>query len=62
MNIQLVNLAHARGFVETRKGLVSGFCPVCKFRNVPEESHDGLPDDISGSLTPAGGLVPFDLV
>lgn len=31
------------------------------FLNVPEEPHDRFADDISGSLTPAGGLVPFDL-
>ena len=56
-----MNLADARGFVETRKELVLGFCPVCVFRNVPEEPQDRFPDGISGSLTPAGGLVPFDL-
>lgn len=38
-----------------------GFCPVCIFRIVPGEPQDRFPDDISGSLTPAGGLVPFDL-
>ena len=56
-----MNLADARGFVETRKELVLGFCPVCMFRYVPGEPHDRFPEDISGSLTPAGGLVPFDL-
>ena len=56
-----MNLADARGFVETRKELVLGFCPVCVFRNVPEEPQDRFPEDISGSLTPAVGLVPFDL-
>jgi hypothetical protein len=61
MDICCVNLADAWGFVETRKELVLGFCPVCMFRNAPMAPEAPFPDDISGSLTPAGGLVPFDL-
>jgi hypothetical protein len=61
MDIYCMNLADAWGFVETRKELVLGFCPVCLFRNAPMAPEAPFPDDISGSLTPAGGLVPFDL-
>jgi hypothetical protein len=61
MDIYCVNLADAWGFVETRKELVLGFCPVCMFRNVPKEPQARFSDDIPGSLTPAGGLVPFEL-
>jgi hypothetical protein len=61
MDVCRLNLADAWGFVETRKELVLGFCPVCMFRNVPKEPQARFPDDIPGSLTPAGGLVPFEL-
>lgn len=46
MDIFRMNLADVWGFVETRKELVLGFCPVCMFRNVPKEPKSRFPDDI----------------